>query len=250
MGACVNYYVIRMNTCGEIEVYLDVVYVLGGKEKFAYVGLFDGYHGKAASSLCREHLHEAILLEMSKMNNEMNSSEVEEALINRLYTRMIDPSNKSNPNKNIGDVYRCAYAKMDYLLSRGMHETSGVRWSGTSAFTAVIVANDKIEDFSVELDNNQEGKPPIVLGQIHVANCGKIQKQNVRETSEKSFRFFLGNVEALGIRANEAFLISQKHTLTNTRERERILETGRILLFSGRTNDRIDLYALFRNQSK
>lgn len=37
----------------------------------------------------------------------------------------------------------------------------------------------------------------------------------------------LGNVEALGIRAGEAFLMSQKHTLSNKRERERILETGR-----------------------
>jgi len=36
----------------------------------------------------------------------------------------------------------------------------------------------------------------------------------------------LVNVEALGVRAGESFLMSQKHTLTNTHERERILETG------------------------
>ncbi len=41
----------------------------------------------------------------------------------------------------------------------------------------------------------------------------------------------LGNVEALGIRAGEAFLMSQKHTLTNKRERERILETGKRKIF-------------------
>ena len=33
-------------------------------------------------------------------------------------------------------------------------------------------------------------------------------------------------MEALGIRAGEAFLMSQKHTLTNQREHSRVLETG------------------------
>ena len=36
----------------------------------------------------------------------------------------------------------------------------------------------------------------------------------------------LGNVEALGIRAGEAFLMSEKHTLSNQRERSRIIDTG------------------------
>jgi len=40
---------------------------------------------------------------------------------------------------------------------------------------------------------------------------------------------WLGNVEALGIRAGQAFLMSQKHTLANKRERERILETGKTI---------------------
>lgn len=139
------------------------------------MGLFDGYNGKAASALCREHLHEAVLLEMSKLNSELTSTEVEEALINRLYARMIDPNNDNSHIKSIGDVYRCAYSKMDYLLSRGMHETSSVRWSGTSAFTAVIVANDKIDDLLVDTEDKQEEKASIVLGQMHVANCGKIE---------------------------------------------------------------------------
>jgi serine/threonine protein phosphatase PrpC len=147
--------------------------IIGGKEKFAYVGLFDGYNGKTASSLCREHLHDAILLEMSKLIKDMNSSEVEEALINRLYTRMINPLNNNINVKDIGDVYHSAYLKMDHLLSRGMHETSSIRWSGTSVFTAVIVANDKIEDLLVDLEDENE-KIPIIFGHIHIANCGKI----------------------------------------------------------------------------
>ncbi|CAF4351454.1 unnamed protein product, partial [Adineta steineri] len=73
-----------------------------GNEKFAYFGLFDGYNGKAASSLCRDYLHEAILLEMSKLLKDMNSSEVEDALINRLYTRMIDPLRNNSDIKDIG----------------------------------------------------------------------------------------------------------------------------------------------------
>ncbi|CAF1119477.1 unnamed protein product [Rotaria sordida] len=192
----------------DMEDTMRFIDCFGGKEKFAYIGLFDGYNGKAASSLCREHLHEAILMEMSKLINDMNSSEAEQTLINRLYTSMIDPSSDHCHIKNIGDVYRLAYLKMDHLLSRGIHETSSVRWSGTSAFTAVIVANDKIEELLVDLenDNDDEKQDHIVLGHIHVANCG--------------------NVEALGIRAGEAFLMSQKHTLINNRERERVLETG------------------------
>ena len=142
--------------------------ILGGKEKFAYIGLFDGYNGKAASSLCREHLHEAILFEMSKLIDEMNSTDIEETLINRLYANMIDPKNTNSHIKNIGDVFRYAYLKMDHLLTRGIHETASTRWSGTSTFTAVIVANDKIED---ESEKNQ----PISFGQIHVANCGRIE---------------------------------------------------------------------------
>lgn len=146
--------------------------IIGGKEKFAYVGLFDGYNGKAASSLCREHFHEAILYEMSKFIKDLNNSDVEQALINRLYTRMIDPKNDHSDIKNISDIYRLAYLKMDHLLSRGIHETSSVRWSGTSAFTGVIVANDKIEDLSVNLDDEENSKNPIILGHIHIANCG------------------------------------------------------------------------------
>ncbi|CAF4689839.1 unnamed protein product, partial [Rotaria sp. Silwood2] len=156
----------------------------GGKEKFAYISLFDGYNGKAASTLCREHLHQTILMEMSKLINDMNSSEAEQALINRLYTRTVDPNNEYCNIKNIGD-------------------------NGTSAFTAVVVANDKIEDLLVDIENhddNDDKKNHIILGHIHVANCG--------------------NVEALGIQAGEVFLMSQKHTLSNKRERERILETG------------------------
>jgi len=105
----------------------------------------------------------------------MNNSEVEEALINRLYTRMIDSKTTNYHIKDIGDVYRSAYLKMDHLLTRGIHETSSVRWSGTSALTAVIVANDKIEDLLVDLDDDAKEKTPIVFGQIHVANCGMIE---------------------------------------------------------------------------
>ncbi|CAF1045687.1 unnamed protein product [Rotaria sp. Silwood1] len=161
--------------------------IFGGKEKFSYIGLFDGYNGKAASTLCREHLHEAILMEMSKLIKDINISEAEQALINRLYTRMVDPNSEYFNIKNIDDVYRLVYIKMDHLLLRGIHETSSVRWSGTSTFTAVVVVNDKIEDF---------------------------------------FHFFKENVEALGIQAGEVVLMSQKHTSINKRERERILETG------------------------
>jgi len=54
--------------------------------------------------------------------------------------------------------------------------------------------------------------------------------ENERERERKTLFFikiiFVGNVEALGIRAGEAFLMSQKHTLTNKRERERIVEAG------------------------
>lgn len=159
----------------------------GGKEKFAYVGLFDGYDGKTASSLCREHLHEAILFEMSKLIKEMNQSEVENALINRLYTRMIDPSNEHNTKKNIGDIYRLAYLKMDHLLSRGMHETSTIRWSGTSALTAVIVANENIEDLLDKFEREEE--QAIVLGHIHIANCGRKERRWRNEEGKENFFF-------------------------------------------------------------
>ena len=43
----------------------------------------------------------------------------------------------------------------------------------------------------------------------------------------------LGNVEALGIRAGEAFLMSEKHTLHNQRERSRIIDTGQCFVRDG-----------------
>lgn len=116
---------------------------------------------------------------MSKIIKDLNSSETEEALINRLYNRMINSSDNHNI-KDIGDIYRTAYLKMDHLLSRGIHETSSIRWSGTSAFTAVIATNDKIEDLLVDLDEEDENrKTPIVFGHIHIANCGKIIGFNI-----------------------------------------------------------------------
>ncbi|CAF1389988.1 unnamed protein product [Adineta steineri] len=190
----------------DMEDTMKFIDCFGGNEKFAYFGLFDGYNGKAASSLCRDYLHEAILLEMSKLLKDMNSSEVEDALINRLYTRMIDPLRNNSDIKDIGDVYPLAYLKMDHFLSRGMHETSSVRWSGTSALTAVVVLNDTIDESFVDLEEYNDRNTSISLGQIHIANCG--------------------NVEALAIQPDKAFLMTQKHTLNNKYERQRVLDAG------------------------
>lgn len=199
---------------------------LGGNERFAYIGLFDGYHGKTASNLCREHLHDAVLFEMAKFVKDMQSTDVEQTLINRLYSRMIDPSNSTHSSmEDIADVYRLAYSKMDYLLSRGMHETSGVRWSGTSTLTAVIVTNEHIDEMVVNLDNEIDETMPLVFGHIHVANCGQSHRMIALVPNDVIFPF-VGNVEALGIRAGEAFLMSQKHTVANQRERTRVLEAG------------------------
>ncbi|CAF1555943.1 unnamed protein product, partial [Adineta ricciae] len=189
----------------EMEDTMKFIDGFGGNDANTYIGVFDGYNGKAASTLCRDHLHEAILFEISKLTKDLNSSEVDDALINRLYTRMIDPSNLTCEIQDVGDAYRLSYLKMDHLLSRGMYETSKVRWSGTSTLTAVITLNDKLDEFLPELE---EGKAelPTNLGYIHLSNCG--------------------NVEALGIRTDKAFLMTQKHSLHNKRERERVLETG------------------------
>ena len=164
---------------------------------------------------------------MAKFVKGMQSTDADQKLINRLYSRMIDPSNKTHStNEDIADVYRLAYSKMDYLLSRGLHETSGVRWSGTSAFTAVIVANEHIDEMVVNLDNDEiDDTVPLVFGHIHVANCGA-SRRGMISARNVGFFSFAGNVEALGIRAGEAFLMSQKHTVANTRERARVLETG------------------------
>ncbi len=112
---------------------------------------------------------------MSKLIKDMNSSEAEEALINRLYTRLVDSSNNHDNRNNIGDAYRSAYLKMDNLLSRGINETSSIRWSGTSVFTAVIVVNDRIEELLAEFEEDHQGKSSINLGHIHIANCGMIE---------------------------------------------------------------------------
>jgi serine/threonine protein phosphatase PrpC len=148
---------------------------LGGNERFAYIGLFDGYHGKAASSLCREHIHDAILYDMGKLHSDMNHADVEQTLINRLYKRLVDPLNSTHANvDNVDDVFCLAYSKMDHLLSRGIHETSDVRWSGTSALTAVLVANDRINELIKNLENNTDDDTmSTTFGHIHVANCGR-----------------------------------------------------------------------------
>jgi hypothetical protein len=163
---------------------------------------------------------------MAKFFKDMQSTDVDQTLINRLYARMIDPSNSTHANmEDIADVYRLAYSKMDYLLSRGLHETSGVRWSGTSAFSAVIVANEHIDEMVVNLDNEIDEAVPLVFGHIHVANCGQFRRRIAVAREDEIFPF-VGNVEALGIRAGEAFLMSQKHTVANQRERTRVLEAG------------------------
>ena len=146
--------------------------LVGGNDKRTYVGLFDGYNGQAASSLCREHLHLAVQCEMARLVEPIRSVESAEALINRLYARMIHPPGDIQL-RDMGDVYRLAYSKMDYLLSRGMQETSSVRWSGTSAFTAVFLLDDGLEQLAVDVHERGADAKPVVLGHIHVANCGK-----------------------------------------------------------------------------
>ncbi|CAF1555792.1 unnamed protein product, partial [Adineta ricciae] len=189
----------------EMEDTMKFIDGFGGNDANTYIGVFDGYNGKAASTLCRDHLHEAILFEMSKTTKDLNSAEVDDALINRLYTRMIDPSNSTCEIQDVGDAHRLSYLKMDHFLSRGMYETSKVRWSGTSTLTAVITLNDKLDESLLELEEG-EAELPTKIGCIHLSNCG--------------------NVEALGIRTDKTFLMTQKHSLHNKRERERVLETG------------------------
>ena len=111
---------------------------------------------------------------MSKLMNNINGSEAEESFINDLYTRMMPTSSDNYHINSIGSAYRLAYLKMDHLLSRGINETSSTRWSGVSAFTAVVETNDNIEELLLDLDANNPEKTRIILGHIHVANCGKI----------------------------------------------------------------------------
>ena len=112
---------------------------------------------------------------MARLVEPIRSVESEEALINRLYARMIHPPGDIQL-RDMGDVYRLAYSKMDYLLSRGMQETSSVRWSGTSAFTAVFLLNDGLEQLAVDVHERGTDAKPVVLGHIHVANCGKRER--------------------------------------------------------------------------
>jgi hypothetical protein len=145
--------------------------VSGSVDQFAYIGLFDGYHGSAASSLCRQHFQDAILWEMAKFSPNAKVSDTDEALINQLYRRMIDPFDQTHDKvADAASAYRLAYSKMDYLLSRGLGESSNVRWSGTSALTAVIAAHDHLDAF---LNGSTALDEKIALGQIHIANCGK-----------------------------------------------------------------------------
>ena len=105
----------------------------------------------------------------------MKSTDIEETLVNRIYARIIDPSNTTHEKvEEISEAFQLSFSKMDYLLSRGMYETSPTRWSGVSAFTALILANNEIEQMVDHLTNENESNNPLVFGHIHVANCGEI----------------------------------------------------------------------------
>jgi len=119
---------------------------------------------------------------MSKFIADMNRSDVENTLINRLYNRIIESKNDDLSAKTIADLYRLAYSKMDYLLSRGIEETSSIRWSGASTLTGVIVANENIEELLDKFEQGlEEQEQNCVLGHIHIANCGRRKRERERE---------------------------------------------------------------------
>ncbi|XP_005099163.1 protein phosphatase 2C-like domain-containing protein 1 [Aplysia californica] len=118
------------------------------------------------------------------------------------------------------------YLLMDILLSYGKDERSKVRWSGTSALTAVVQNIKKPSNGEGEKDNKlasleeevsgsegqkhsaRGGQPnsPEELGLIHVANAG--------------------NSHALLVRDNKPYHLTKDHTPNNPKERKRVLNAG------------------------
>ncbi|CAH1789884.1 unnamed protein product [Owenia fusiformis] len=125
-------------------------------------------------------------------------------------------------SERVSNAFKTAYKATDLLLSYGKDESSRVRWSGCSGLTCIIQNTrdpadidglfEQDEDVHSTIEENEKEetprkpKPPVQLGLIHLANAG--------------------NVHALLVRDNKAYMLSKDHTPKNPKELSRVIKEG------------------------
>ncbi|EDV26882.1 uncharacterized protein TRIADDRAFT_54252 [Trichoplax adhaerens] len=207
----------------------------GGKNCY-YYGMYSGYHGCQAAEEAKINLHRIFANELSKEDfsvtvNEYSTLSLEETKVRQddsirseceyesanIFSSSASPERvtsmlsldqsihqltysalkkrkKLNSFENyllmVANAFRHAYSSFDTKLKKGIKEKSTVRWSGCSSLSCLLNFNPLLSKSGI----------------LHLAN--------------------IGDIKGVLCRGGTGYILSRKHTLSNSRERLRVLKCG------------------------
>ncbi|KAH1177177.1 protein phosphatase 2C-like domain-containing protein 1 isoform X2 [Mauremys mutica] len=201
----------------------------GNRSDTCFLGLFDGYHGVFAAETVSAELPLLFLDHLSQTDSSYKVSRNEEQILDSFVTVIkgnyrdqekvfsgktdTDKTTKPNMYEWIHKAYAKSFWRMDRLLRLGRNEVSKVRWSSCTAVTCLVerISNEKSikeqeETMLLENTNNSANPSESSPGILHIAN--------------------IGNIHAVLCKNGKSYCLTQEHSTSNSKERDRILQNG------------------------
>ncbi|KAM9165279.1 protein phosphatase 2C-like domain-containing protein 1 [Pangshura tecta] len=204
----------------------------GNRSDTCFLGLFDGYHGVFAAETVSAELPLLFLDQLSQTDSSYKVSRNEEQILDSFVTVIkgnyrdqekvfsgktdSDKTTKPNTYEWIHKAYAKSFWRMDRLLRLGRNEVSKVRWSSCTAVTCLVerIRNEKEKSIKEQEEtmllenntNNSANPSESSTGILHIAN--------------------IGNIHAVLCKNGKSYCLTQEHSTSNSKERDRILQNG------------------------
>ncbi|GCB80442.1 hypothetical protein scyTo_0018121 [Scyliorhinus torazame] len=161
----------------------------GGRSNAWFIGVFDGFHGKAAAQFTSKDLPALILEQLVRAGHPYTLSTKQRAQLlihNPLFhPGTTPPSPVASQSKGANDhsyasihvAFAKAFWKMDKVLLLGRNESSNVRWSGCTVATCLLepASSPPRSTSGVDGSSAQSLLEDNVceIGTLHIANAGR-----------------------------------------------------------------------------
>ncbi|XP_078390961.1 uncharacterized protein LOC144672851 [Cetorhinus maximus] len=198
----------------------------GGRSNTWFIGIFDGFQGTAAAQFTSKELPILILEQLETAGHPYTLSNEERAYLSGYdqgiskeshITPFSAAASKSrgtsdHPFGSIHVAFAKAFWKMDRMLRLGRNESSKVRWSGCTAATCLLEPALS-QSPSASASEVSGGSAAVLLegrrwevGTLHIANAG--------------------DVHAVLCKNGKGYRLTENHSTSNHKERNRVLRAG------------------------
>ncbi|XP_062322191.1 protein phosphatase 2C-like domain-containing protein 1 [Osmerus eperlanus] len=210
----------------DVTVYKEC---FGGKEGTSFFGIFDGFHGQNSATTASRELPLLILDQLSKQDFSLSLEKDQADLLSRfdaLFQEDCKPQPGQGPNTLVASeqenetkveqlnlVFNTAFSKMDRILGLGRSESSRIRWSGCTALVCLI-DTEASPHLWQHVGEHGRGIASTVNQTLQEAPCGRILIANC------------GNVHAVLYKKGRGYRLTEDHSTSNPKERNRIMRKG------------------------